>query len=236
MGKIVIKESVLRNIISECVRSILTENELKPGTYWSVPRSLSNKYITMLAKKYDKAADDFEYDGVKIVYEPKRRPRKAYAPKRNLSKPDTMSVEQYEKDVVIPNNEKYREKISEYADEEWREVKNPKRYFGGNASFKDYHEISNYGRLKTLNLSNPLRSYITDGYDAPTRGAVQGHLTGVDNEGNIVKTTPPITSMVADAFLDNFDPRLYKVVHIDGDYRNNYVGNLKLVPRKGGKI
>jgi DNA-binding winged helix-turn-helix (wHTH) protein len=118
--------------------------------------------------------------------------------------------------------------LKDLEDEEWRPVPNKGRYFGGEADYGNYYEISNLGRLRTINLQNAAKSSISCGYDAPTRKAMQFHL----NHKSGMNTCPDVKYMVADAFLGEHDLENNMVVHIDGDYHNNRADNLKWVPRK----
>jgi DNA-binding winged helix-turn-helix (wHTH) protein len=176
----------------------------------------------MIASKYGVNPADFLVgkNGT-IVYQPKRTAK----PKpQTISKPENMSVEEYKEKFVIPMNPD----LKDLEDEEWRPVPNKGRYFGGEADYGNYYEISNLGRLRTINLQNAAKSSISCGYDAPTRKAMQFHL----NHKSGMNTCPDVKYMVADAFLGEHDLENNMVVHIDGDYHNNRADNLKWVHRK----
>ena len=93
------------------------------------------------------------------------------------------------------------------------------------------------GRIRTIDFSDPMKSKISTGYDAPTRGARQFHLDSMDDSGNWLKTCPPIHTLVADAWLEppEGDVGSYSVEHIDGDYNNNRASNLRYVKRDAWK-
>ena len=61
---------------------------------------------------------------------------------------------------------------------------------------------------------------------------MQFHLNGYGDDGASMKTCPDVKYIVADAWLEPHDTKEFKVIHIDGDYHNNRVDNLKWVPKK----
>lgn len=235
MDKIVLTERQLKNIISESVKRALNE--------WTDVMSFPKEFLAKkdrqwkedrLKKEAEKRPDldpaGFQWFGNTIRHNDKKRPRAV--PKPKIGKPEGMSEEEYERKIVIPNNEKYAEKLSQYADEEFKPVVNGGRYFGGEADYGNFYEVSNYGRLKVINHSDCLKSDIYEPYPAPTRNAMQFTMIGSGNEGERLRTTPSVSYMVANAFLGEHDPREWKVVHIDGDWQNNNVDNLKWVPKR----
>ena len=215
-----VKEQFLKKL-QESLNDRLNE-DLKKGDSFKLNGMSPQTLSKMIASKYGVNPTDFVAgkNGT-IVYQPKRTAK----PKpQTISKPESMSVEEYKEKFVIPMNPD----LKDLADEEWRPVPNKGRYFGGEADYGNYYEISNLGRLRTINLQNAAKSSISCGYDAPTRKAMQFHL----NHKSGMNTCPDVKYMVADAFLGEHDLENNMVVHIDGDYHNNRADNLKWVPRK----
>ena len=215
-----VKEQFLKRL-QESLDNRLNE-DLKKGDSFKLNGMSPQTLAKMIASKYGVNPADFVpgKNGT-IVYQPKR----AAKPKpQTISKPENMSVEEYKEKFVIPMNPD----LKDLEDEEWRPVPNKGRYFGGEADYGNYYEISNLGRLRTINLQNAAKSSISCGYDAPTRKAMQFHL----NHKSGMNTCPDVKYMVADAFLGEHDLENNMVVHIDGDYHNNRSDNLKWVPRK----
>ena len=231
MTQIVIKESQLRNIVRESVKKVLSEaNEsVKPGTKFKVGGNNPKIMAKVLAKQYGINPNDLDFDGISLVYNPRKKAR------RIISKPENMPIDKYYKEYVLPNNPKIAEEENKYPDEEWRPVQNIGRYFKGLADFSSVYEVSSYGRLKSINVEDAAKSRIYSGYEAPTRNAMQFHLNTTDQNGEALKTCPDVKYMVADAFLEPHDPKQYMVIQKDGDWRNNKVDNLMWVPRKRQK-
>ena len=158
--------------------------------------------------------------------------KKVAAPKPKIGKPEGMSDAEYINRFAPEHNEKLAKKISEVEGEDWKPVQNIGRYFGGAVDFSCDYSVSNKGRLKVVNFKDVNKSDIYTGYPAPTRGAMQFHLNGFDEEGNSMKTCPDVKYIVADAWLEPHDMKQFMVIHKDGDYKNNNVENLEWVPRK----
>ena len=232
MGKTTIRltEGQLKSVISESIKRVLNEWTdiatfpkefiMKKGREWQTER---------LKKEAEKHPDldpaGFQWFGNTIRHNDKKKPKGA--PKQKISKPEGMSVEEYEDSIVKKYNEKYlKETEALYPDEEFRPIVNSGRYFRGEADYSQYYEISNYGRLKVLDLSDASRCRIVNGYDAPTSKAMQFNLNGEQH------TCPPVHSMVADAWLEPKDPHDFMVKHKNGDYHDNRAENLEWVPRK----
>ena len=224
-----VNEQQLKRIISESVVRVLNEQELKPGTKFSVGKNNATILAKMIAKQYGIDVNTLRFDGVNLVYEPKTKQRK------KISKPDNISVYEYYRKYVLPNNPKMAQEAERYEDEDWRPVQNIGRYFKGAADFSDLYEVSNYGRLRVINFSDAEKSRIYNGYEAPTRNAMQFHLNTSTESGESMKTCPDVKYIVADAWLEPKDPSKYKVVHKDGDWHNNKVENLMWVPRSEKK-
>ena len=216
----VVKKQFLKKL-QESLDNRLNE-DLKKGDSFKLNGMPPQTLAKMIASKYGVNPADFvQGKNGTIVYQPKRTAK----PKpQTISKPENMSVEEYKEKFVIPMNPD----LKDLENEEWRPVPNKGRYFGGEADYGNYYEISNLGRLRTINLQNAAKSSISCGYDAPTRKAMQFHL----NHKSGMNTCPDVKYMVADAFLGEHDLENNMVVHIDGDYHNNRADNLKWVPRK----
>lgn len=217
-----IAESQLRNIISESIQSILFESlELAKN----VPPQIQKQYIAKMIKEYpDLDPAGFFYVGNNLKHNGKKKP---YVPKEKISKPEGMGDKEYIEKIVKPNNQEFaKSENSLYSDEQFRPIVNSGRYFRGEADYSKSYEISNYGRLRVIDYNDASKCRIVNGYPAPTSKAMQFNLNG-DNH-----TCPPVHSMVADAWLEPKDPHLFAVKHKDGDWHNNYVGNLMWVPRK----
>ena len=235
--KIRITENELKYIIRQTMNEAAgVEEKFPPGFIQKKGKQWAIDYMTKKHPELDPAG--FFIVGDAIRSNGKLRPKSAPKPKAPvISKPDEMSDEEYEQKLVIPNNEKFREKLAQYDDEEFRPIVNGGRYFGGEADYGCDYEVSNRARLKVLNHSNVMKSMIYDPYPAPTKKAMQFHLNGFDSEGNAQKTCPSVAYMVANAFLGEHDPRQYVIRHKDGDWRNNNVENLEWVPsNKTGKF
>lgn len=195
-------------------------NGLNKGDEFVLNGMEPEKMARIISSKYGVSPSDFvKGKGNTIKYMPKAKPKKQV-----VSKPEGMSVEQYKEKYVIP----MKPELKDEEGEEWRPVPNNGRYFGGDVEYGNYYEISNFGRLRTINLQNAAKSTISCGYDAPTRKAMQFHL----NQESGMNTCPDVKYMVADAFLGEHDPEDNMVIHIDGDYHNNRADNLRWVPRK----
>jgi hypothetical protein len=236
--KIRLTESQLRNIIAKTLNESMDEWQSvmrfpqgfvsKKGEDWK--RERINKEAE---KNPNLDPAGYQWFGDELRHNEKPRPKSAPKPKRQIiSKPEGMSDEEYEQKLVIPNNPKFREKLEQYDDEEFRPIVNGGRYFGGAADYGCDYEVSNRGRLKVLNHSDAIKSNIYDPYPAPTRKAMQFHLNAMDDEGNKMFTCPNVAYMVANAFLGEHDPSQYTIRHKDGDWRNNNAENLEWVPAK----
>ena len=226
MKTIKLTETKLRNIISESVKKVLNEAiEIANN----VPEKFRKQYLAkMISEHPDLDPDGFFWIGGNLKHSGKKKVKRSV---EKIGKPEGMSEKEYEEKIVIPNNKEFAEKINRYPDEEFRPVVNGGRYFGGDADYGNFYEVSNYGRLKVLNHGNCLKSNIYDGYPAPTRNAMQFHLNFSGEGEDNMKTCPAVHYMVANAFLGEHNPKEWKVIHIDGDWRNNMVDNLKWVKK-----
>lgn len=205
----------------------MTMTTLKKNEMFNVPQGFSaNQIAKMIAFKYGVDASDFTFDklGNKLIYAPKK--------KAIIKKPKGMSVADYYNNIVLASNKKLAETEKKYINEEWKPVQNLGRYFEGKVDYSCLYEVSNMGRLRCIDVNNAMNCSISDGYDAPTRNAMQFHLNAKGINGETLNTCPDVKYMVADAFLEQQDPKKYIVVHIDGDYHNNKVSNLAWVERK----
>lgn len=200
---------------------------IKDGDTFSATTENYPKIIKMVSKKYGINPAYLKWTGMNVQYTaPKTKTRK------KISKPKNMTVSDYYYKLVLPNNPKLQAAEDELPDEDWKPVQNVGRYFGGKADYSGVYEVSNYGRLRKIDLEDAVKSRIYVGYDAPQRNAMQFHLNVTGEDGKTYKTCPPVENMVADAWLEPRDPKQYKVVHKDGDYHNNTADNLEWVPRK----
>ena len=229
--------NTLNNIIDRVVKNVLNEatvSQFKMGDSIVIPgdETYGRK---VLRDRYKMNPDDFEYIGAgKFVY--KMKPKKTNAgmkkkPKfksQDLGKKDGETSEEY-LDRVKQVNQKFAQMDGEIEGEEWRPIENKGRYFKGNADFSKDFEVSNMGRVRVIDLEDPMRSIITSGYDAPNKKARQItiRIPGM-------RTTPPLHTLVADAWLPEPPGGIekYYVAHIDGDYHNNRADNLEYRPKK----
>lgn len=233
--KIKITESQLRDMIRKTINESMDEwmdvvnfpkgFVAKKGEDWKRER---------IGKEAEKAPHldpaGFQWFGDSLRHNEKKRPKSAPKPKQPvISKPEEMSDEEYEQKLVIPNNPKYREKLEQYDDEEFRPIVNGGRYFGGTVDYGCDYEVSNRARLKVLNHGNVMKSDIYNPYPAPGKKAMQFTMAANDENGDRMRTTPSVAYMVANAFLGEHDPSRFIVVHKDGDWQNNNVENLEWV-------
>lgn len=230
---------IINNIVNNVLKNIINEGNFKQGESIVIPgdEGLGRKIIRL---KYGMNPDDFDYLGNgKFVYKLKSPVRNKRTPqpekkKEFLGRKEDETEEEY-LERVRKLNPNFANVENELPGEEWRPLKNTGRYFSGTSDYTKTHEVSNMGRIRTIDFNDPMRSRISDGYDAPTRSARQFHLDTFDNRGEAQKTTPPIHTMVADAWLDAPEGNIedYDVEHIDGNYHNNRADNLRYVLRKG---
>ena len=235
-------ERTINEIVNKVIRKVINEVEFKLGDSIMIPGDVE-KGRNMIRKMYHMDPDDFESikvgNNTKFVYKVKTK-----KPKPSTKKPKFKSQDLGRKEGETEQDylERVRELNPDFANmekelegEEWRPLKNAGRYFGGQTDYTRTHEVSNMGRVRTIDFTNPMRSRISTGYDAPTRRARQFHLDTYDEAGEAQKTTPPIHTMVADAWLDAPEGNIedYDVEHIDGNYHNNRADNLRYVLRKG---
>lgn len=226
-------ERYIRNIVRQAVNEAMDDITFKPGSSLGFPNyEIGAAYI----KSHYGNLDDFKYNGGgTFVYQPQKKKSSKISPR---SKPKgRMEGETYEQylERIKQVNQKFADAEAEIDGEIWKPIRNTGRYFGGMTDYTKSHEVSNMGRIRTIDFNDPMKSRISVGYDAPTRNAMQFHLDTKDENGQFLKTTPPIHTLVADAFLEPPEGNIedYDVVHIDGDYHNNRADNLKYVLRKG---
>ncbi len=225
---------LISEIVNKVVKSVINEANFKMGDSIVIPgsESIGRKVIRL---KYGMNPDDFEYVGNgKFVYKVKQKktnPR-VKAPKfrsQDLGRKEGETEQEY-LERVREVNPKFAEVEGEIPGEEWRPIVNKGRYFSGNTDYTKAYEVSNMGRIRIIDFEDPMRSRISSGYDAPRRNARNFHL---DLPG--FKTTPPIHTLVADAWLPEPEGGIenYDVEHIDGNYHNNRADNLRYVLKKG---
>jgi hypothetical protein len=86
-------------------------------------------------------------------------------------------------------------------------------------SENDFYEVSNYGRVRNKDSGLILKLQKKD------------HINGGQHDRQIqlaaggTKTMCLVARLVAEAFLEGFNPR-YSVVHQDNNYDNNHIDNL----------
>ena len=228
----------MRNLFNEIannvVKNIINEADFKIGDSLVIPgsESMGRKIIRL---KYGMNPDDFEYIGNgKFVYKVKQkktnpRTKKPKFRSQDLGRKDGETEQEY-LERVREINPKFAEVEGEIPGEEWRPIVNKGRYFSGDTDYTKSYEVSNMGRIRIIDFEDPMRSRISSGYDAPGKNARNFHL---DLPG--FKTTPPIHTLVADAWLPEPEGGIenYDVEHIDGNYHNNRADNLRYVLRKG---
>lgn len=239
MAKIRINENQLHNIIKKTIISVLNEEEIKPGSTFKIsPQLGADKMIKMISDKHGINPKDLIVQRDEILYKPKRKYRKQE--KSVLSKPDEMEIEDFADNIVIPNMlKKGKSEFANIDGEVWLPLPNKGRYFGGELDPSEIVEVSNMGRVRIINCANAMKSKISKGYFAPTRGAVQMHINSTDAEGKPLKTTGFVANMVFDAFVDpdgELDPNEVKVTFIDGNPRNCRLDNLDFeIGKKRGR-
>lgn len=230
--------NIIESIVNDIVKNVLNEETFKTGASVTIPgnEAFGRK---ILRTRYGANPDDFDYvGGGKFIYKAKtpkpKRTAQSKKEKEFLGRKEGETEQDY-LERVRQLNPKFADVEKELPGEEWRPVVNTGRYRSGNTDYTRSHEVSNMGRLRTLDFADPMRSRISTGYDAPTRNARQFHLDAKTADGEWEKTTPPVHTMVADAWLDAPEGNIedYDVEHIDGNYHNNRADNLRYVLRKG---
>lgn len=225
---------LINEIVSKVIKNVINEANFKMGDSIVIPgsESIGRKVIRL---KYGMNPDDFEYVGNgKFVYKVKQKktnPR-VKVPKfrsQDLGRKEGETEQEY-LERVREVNPKFAEVEGEIPGEGWRPIVNKGRYFSGDTDYTKAYEVSNMGRIRIIDFEDPMRSRISSGYDAPGRNARNFHL---DLPG--FKTTPPIHTLVADAWLPEPPGGIenYDVEHIDGNYHNNRADNLRYVLKKG---
>ena len=226
--------NLFNEIVNNVVKNIINEADFKIGDSLVIPgsESIGRKIIRL---KYGMNPDDFEYIGNgKFVYKVKQkkttpRIKKPKFRSQDLGRKEGETEQEY-LERVREINPKFAEVEGEIPGEEWRPIVNKGRYFSGDTDYTKAYEVSNMGRIRIIDFEDPMRSRISSGYDAPGKNARNFHL---DLPG--FKTTPPIHTLVADAWLPEPEGGIenYDVEHIDGNYHNNRADNLRKIKKKG---
>lgn len=214
--------NLVKNVLFNLNENTETHEAVKKGQTFNLHGLPFDRMINILSKKFKRPKSDFKYDRKSdlIIYNPK---------KEIISKPEGMSIEQYYKEMVLPNNPEMAQAEAMYNDEVWKPVGDSERYFkGGTIDVGDYYEVSNKGRIRKINLANAAKSKIINAYYGKNRGT-QVHLYGLD-----MATTPLLKYMVANAFLP-CPGKGYKLINKDGDILNCSLDNLEWVPKNNGR-
>lgn len=240
-------ENQIRSLISERLQNIITEDankEREPVKYGN-RFSITQKYGAERSKRniastYGIDVNDLYIEGDYIVYKPKKKPKKTSTKEeKKIVKPDDMDANTFFEKMVIPQMDSDKQDEARSKTEEiWKPLPNKNRYFNGELDPSEVVEVSNFGRVRIINCLDGMKSKITSGHYAPTRNMVQVHLSGVGDDGKVLKTTGSIANMVFDAFFDpsgEIDPKKYKVIHRDNDPQNCHYNNLDYVERKKEK-
>lgn len=227
----------IKAIVNNVLKKVLNEAQtFKPGESIVINGGNETLGRKIIQTHYGVNPDDFEFvGGGKFIYRPKRRGSARQKPKKEFLGRKEGETEQDYLERIRKLNQKFANAEKEIEGEQWRPVVNTGRYRSGRTDYTRSHEVSNMGRLRTIDYKDPMRSRISIGYDAPTRKARQFHLDAKTADGEWEKTTPPVHTMVADAWLDAPEGNIedYDVEHIDGDYHNNRADNLRYVLKRG---
>ncbi len=229
-----ITEEQIKSIVLSVLKEATGMRPLQPKEKFTVqPDKTPGDMIKLLSKAHGVPPEDFTYDRYsrKICYDPRKRPK---VERQKFSKPEDMSVKDYYSSIVLKVNPKIKEDEEKYDDEIWMPVKNVGRYFKGQADYS-FYEVSNHARLRIIDFEDAAKSRILSPYPAPTRRAMQFHLNSNDENGKKLNTCPDVKYIVADAFIENFDPQTQVVIHKNGDWSNNDIDNLAVIDKKGSR-
>lgn len=100
--------------------------------------------------------------------------------------------------------------------EVWKDVK----------GYEGSYEISNFGRIRSrIKIGSPMY------YKTPVLSTPGYYTVSLSKDGKVTNSVG-IHRLVAEAFIENTDPRKTEVNHKDGNKLNNYYENLEWVTRK----
>lgn len=120
---------------------------------------------------------------------------------------------------VKVNSEKWLS-LNDLLNEEWKDIK----------KFEGLYQISNYGRVKSLGNKSNHRKEIILKANLSNKNYYKTCL----HKNSIIKTFN-VHRLVAEAFIENVFLKK-EINHIDGNKKNNCVGNLEWVTRKENQI
>jgi len=104
--------------------------------------------------------------------------------------------------------------------EVWKKV-----IFDDKISENENFEVSNYGRIKSFKVDKEYGIIIKN-------SLFQGYPRVSLKQKSGKSTARCVHKLVAEAFIENDDPKRKEVIHLDYDRENNYVTNLKWSTRK----
>lgn len=235
--QIKLTESQLYKVIIESVKSILlneTKQKANPIEWTITNNNDPEKLKRLIASKHKYDIDDLKIVGNKIIYKPSKK-GKTVKNKTKLVKENGMSNEDFFQEVLKYKSPEVQKKSETKEGEIWKPLPNVNRYFKGELDPSQIIEVSNFGRVRCLNVNDGLKSKLLSTPFIVTRNEVQVHIN--DKENNL-HTTGVLHNMVYDTFGEDapFDYQKYKVKFKDGNASNCRIDNLYLAPRSKKNI